>query len=382
MGWLPAPVLAELAEARSITWAPDSDRPLAHASGRNRHSLPEWAAGSASPATDGGFVPGAGLWTTCHHRRRHPQVPGKADANSMRLPIVTDVIELDELLAAHSGILLAREHRRRKSSLSRWCRAGRLVRLLPGVYVHPAARDDLRTRLRALAAKVPDAVIAGDAAARLTAWREVQVGVIEVCTASRRVQKPGYRFVRRRVPPESTRYRGGLSFLSEALVAVDAAVVDRGDRIDDLLRLRHPLAEVEAALAACPGRRGNRVRRRVVRRSRTNPWSQAERLLHDILDRNRLRGWTANHPVTACGSDYWLDVAFRSRQVALEVDGYEHHSSRQAFEADRHRHNDLVAEDWTVLHVTWAMLTDEARLMARIRAAVHRRKGGRSPRAG
>lgn len=304
-----------------------------------------------------------------------------ADANWAPLPIVTGVIDLDELLAAHSGVLLAREHRPRKSSLSRWCRAGRLVRLLPGVYVHPAARDDLQTRLRALMAKVPDAVMAGDVAARLTAWPEAQVGVIEVCTASRRVPKPGYRFVRRRVPPQLVRYRGGLAFLSAAVVAVDAAASDHGDRIDHLLRKRHPLAGIEAALVACPGRRGNQVRRRVVRRSRTQPWSQAERVLHDILDRSRIRGWTANHPVTACGSDYWLDVAFRGRQVALEVDGYEHHSGRQAFEADRHRHNDLAAENWTVLHVTWAMLADEARLVAWIRAAVRRRSGGRRPAA-
>lgn len=305
-----------------------------------------------------------------------------ADAKATSLPIVTGVIELDDLLAAHSGILLAREHRRRKSSLSRWCRAGRLIRLLPGVYVHPAARDDLSVRLRALAAKVPDAVIAGDAAARLTAWPQAQAGVIEVCTASRRVAMPGFRFVRRRVPPELTRHRDGLTFLSASLVAVDAAASDRGDRIDHLLRKRHPLSEVEAALAACPGRRGNRARRRVVRRSRTQPWSQAERRLHDILDRNRIRGWTANHPVTACGSGYWLDVAFRSRRLALEVDGYEHHSSRMAFEADRHRHNDLVADGWTVLQLTWTMLADESRLVARIRAAVHRRQCGRSPRAG
>lgn len=285
------------------------------------------------------------------------------------------VIDLVALLADNDGVLLAGKHRSLKSSISRWCRAGRLTRLLPGVYVHPEAADDLVTRLRALAAKVPDAIVGGAAAARLTAWPDETVRLIEVFTASRRVSTPGFRFVRRRVPPEQLRRRGPVTVLAPALVAVDAAATDRGDRIDHLLRARHPVAEIEAAMAASRGRRGNRVRRQVVRRSRTRPFSRAERVLHDILDRHGVRGWTANQPVTACGSNYELDVAFRARRkkVALEVDGYEFHSSRAAFEADRHRGNDLVEDGWTLMHITWAMLADETALVARVRAVVGRR---------
>ncbi|HEY3408214.1 MAG TPA: hypothetical protein VGK53_08590, partial [Propionicimonas sp.] len=90
------------------------------------------------------------------------------------------MIDLDALLEANGGLLLARHLRRRKSSLSRWCKAGRLVRLLPGVYAHPGAATDFPTRLRAVLVRVPDAVIAGAAAARLTAWPQEQVGEIEV----------------------------------------------------------------------------------------------------------------------------------------------------------------------------------------------------------
>lgn len=286
------------------------------------------------------------------------------------IPIVTGVIDLDALLAAGGGILLAREHRSRKSSLSRWCRAGRLVRLLPGVYVHPAAQGDLQLRLRALAARVPDAVIVGSAAARLTAWPRESVTLIEAATSGRRVSKPGYRFTRRSVPPELVQHGGGLAFLAAPLVAVDAAGADRGDRIDDLLRMRHRLEDIQAALAACPGRVGNPVRRRVVRRSRTRPWSQAERTLHELLERHRIGGWTANSEVIARGARYWLDVAFDTQPLALEVDGYEFHSSRQAFENDRHRHNDLAADGWTVLHLTWAMLADGAAVADTIRATL------------
>ncbi|MCC6498593.1 MAG: hypothetical protein IT193_20315, partial [Propionibacteriaceae bacterium] len=105
------------------------------------------------------------------------------------------MIDLDALLAANDGILLARLHRRRKSSLSRWFRAGRLARLLPGVYVAPGAADDLSTRLRAVLGRIPDAVFGGAVAARLTAWPAEPVAEVTVLTPGRRVSRPGFRMV-------------------------------------------------------------------------------------------------------------------------------------------------------------------------------------------
>lgn len=298
------------------------------------------------------------------------------------MPIVKGVIDLNALLAAHDGILLAREHRPRKSSLSRWCRAGRLARILPGVYVHPAARDDLATRLRAVHARVPDAVIGGSAAARLTAWPDETVTEVEVNTTSRRVPKPGFRFVRRRVPPEHTHRRGPLSVIAAPLIAVDSAAADKGERIDHLLRKRWPLAGIEVAMAATPNRRGNRIRRRVVRRSRTNPWSQAERVFHDLLDRHHVTGWVANQPESAGDGRYQPDVAFRAGQVACEIDGYEYHSGKRMFLADRVRQNALALAGWTVLRFTWDMLADEEEVVATIRAANRLRRGNRKRGAG
>lgn len=293
------------------------------------------------------------------------------------------VIDLDALLAAHDGILLAREHRSRKSSLSRWWRAGRLARILPGVYVHPAATEDLATRLRAVLARVPDAVIGGSAAARLTAWPNETVPELEVNTSSRRVPKPGFRFVRRRIPPEQVLHGDQISVIAAPLVAVDAAASDKGERIDYLLRKRWSLTTIQAAMAATPNRRGNGVRRRVVRRSRTNPWSQAERIFHDLLDRHHIAGWVANQWESTETDEYQPDVAFRGVGVACEIDGYEYHSSRTAFVADRRRQNALTLADWTVLRITWEMLmNEEQEVAAMIRAGLRMRARKRLPRAG
>ena len=292
------------------------------------------------------------------------------------------MIDLDALLEANGGLLLAKLHRRRKSSLSRWWKTGRLVRLLPGVYVHPGAADDLGIRLRAVLARIPDGVIAGEAAARLTAWPQDRVGEIEVITTSRRVSRQGYRMVRRRLPASQVVRRGEVSILSAELVAVDAASRDSGDRIDHLLRARYPLERIEAALSACPGRPGNRVRRQVVRRSRSLPWSQAERRFHDMLDRNGVTGWVANASITVGAASYAPDVRFRAVPVACEVDGYEHHSSRKSFTRDRLRQNALVLAGWTVLRFSWDMLADEQAVIEAVRAAVRARRRIFSPRAG
>ena len=291
--------------------------------------------------------------------------------------------DLDELLAAHDGILLAREHRSRKSSLSRWRAAGRLVRLLPGVYVHPLAAGDFRTRIRAVLARVPDAVVCGQAAATLTAWPEESVTEIEVATASRRRPAAGFRFTRRKVPLDQCRQHGPLTVTAPALTAMDSAATDNGSRIDDLFRKgRITLTALAGALAACPRRVGNRARRRVLRRSRSRPWSQAERRCHQLLDVHHITGWVANHPGLLGGRRYSLDIAFPRLRLVIEVDGFENHSSAAAFEADRRRQNALVAADWTVLRLTWAMLADPAYVVDTIRTAVHAAERSRSRRAG
>ena len=48
-----------------------------------------------------------------------------------------------------------------------------------------------------------------------------------------------------------------------------------------------------------------------------------------------------------------VDFAYPEIKLAIEVDGYETHSSLDAFQHDRSRQNDLVELGWTVLRFTW-----------------------------
>ena len=59
--------------------------------------------------------------------------------------------------------------------------------------------------------------------------------------------------------------------------------------------------------------------------------------------------------------------------MAIEVDGYEHHSSPEAFQRDRTRQNRLVALGWTVLRFTWDDVVKRPAMVAQtIRDAVNR----------
>jgi REase_MTES_1575 len=52
------------------------------------------------------------------------------------------------------------------------------------------------------------------------------------------------------------------------------------------------------------------------------------------------------------GRRYFIDFAIPDARLAIEIDSWEHHSSRAAFVNDRTRQNDLVAAGWTPLRFT------------------------------
>jgi very-short-patch-repair endonuclease len=63
-----------------------------------------------------------------------------------------------------------------------------------------------------------------------------------------------------------------------------------------------------------------------------------------------------------------VDFAYPDLRLAIEVDGYESHSSLTAFNKDRARQNDLVEAGWLILRFTWDDLLHHAdQVAARLR---------------
>ena len=127
--------------------------------------------------------------------------------------------------------------------------------------------------------------------------------------------------------------------------------------------------ELAAALERWRGRRGVAAVDTLMAAAADGAASTSERVAHDLLRAAGIGGWRPNHPVGRA----MVDIAFPEQKVAVEVDGWAWHHTRDRFERDRVRQNVLVLAGWTVLRFTWADLArDPTRVVAVVRRAVDR----------
>ena len=82
--------------------------------------------------------------------------------------------------------------------------------VLPGVYTPSALASRSDIRMRAAMLRHPDAVLVGEAAARVSYWPDLHLSDIELAVTTLPKAAPGYRFSRRRIPPELILHRDGL----------------------------------------------------------------------------------------------------------------------------------------------------------------------------
>jgi very-short-patch-repair endonuclease len=100
------------------------------------------------------------------------------------------------------------------------------------------------------------------------------------------------------------------------------------------------------------------------------PNSELEILVAKMLRRHRIYGFEFHRLIAG----FEVDFANSARRTVLECDGWEFHSSRTAFESDRHRDVVLAAHGWLVLRVTWWQVVEEQAATAElIKSAVDHR---------
>ena len=128
-------------------------------------------------------------------------------------------------------------------------------------------------------------------------------------------------------------------------------------------------SELQDQLTRNPRKRGARVLRRVLglpggpQRTR----SGGERAFLRLLRREGIAGFEANARVAG----YEVDFLFRDANLVVEIDGYDGHSGRVAFERDRLKGARLTAAGLSVMHVTGRQVNDDpAGVIQRLRAAL------------
>jgi very-short-patch-repair endonuclease len=265
--------------------------------------------------------------------------------------------EVNSALRAQGGALRRSDRPELCAAIDWLVRQGELAALLPGVYSVPDWRQNPAVGMRAAMLRHPDGVLIGAAAAKASYWPSVKLDRIDVAVPRKVTAREGFAFNRRSIPADLVVERQGLRFTDPALTAVDLAAEERADSIDIALRTRAAtLAGMRDALARTPNRSGNRTRLKLLIDSRDEPWSAAERRAHRLLRGAGIMGWQSNLPVIVNDQLYYLDIAFRGRRLALEIDGRMHEDDPGLFESDRWRQNALVFAGWRVLRFTWAML--------------------------
>jgi very-short-patch-repair endonuclease/predicted transcriptional regulator of viral defense system len=103
--------------------------------------------------------------------------------------------------------------------------------------------------------------------------------------------------------------------------------------------------------------------------------SDLELLLWELIERSDLPMPHRQVEILANGARYRLDLAYPTRRIAIEGDGFGVHTERGAFERDRVRQNDLLLDGWLVLRFTWEQIVNSPEWVVRtIRRALDERR--------
>lgn len=157
-------------------------------------------------------------------------------------------------------------------------------------------------------------------------------------------------------------------------LSASVSVPALGRMLDDALRRRlvrlDRLSSCVARLAKSPGRRPAAVQELLAERLPGYDPGESDletRVLRALVAAG-LPAPVQQHRVRIGGRTFRIDLAFVAVKLAIELDGWEFHSSRSAFDDDRTRANALVAAGWTLLRFT--SRSTDAEIVACVRAAL------------
>jgi very-short-patch-repair endonuclease len=261
---------------------------------------------------------------------------------------------------------------------------GRLHRLHHGVYA--VGHTDLSLRGRCLAAVLacgPRALLSHYSAAWLWGLTPTQPIPIHVTSPSPRKRRAPIRLHRSSTLVDADRdLQDGIPVTSVARTLLDQAaqVPPRGlrRRLKRSEELKHfDLRAVEDVLARNRGHRGVKPLRRAIRLYEPPPFtrSEFEAMFFEAVLANGLPRPRVNHNMLGMEVDlYWPRQSF-----IVELDLYETHGTRDSFETDRLRQEDLLLAGIAMTRVTGPRFDREPdAVMARIVRLLAEREPGRS----
>jgi predicted transcriptional regulator of viral defense system len=270
-----------------------------------------------------------------------------------------------------------------ESAVGRAVAAGRLHRLHRGVYA--VGHTDVSWHGRCLAAVLacgPRALLSHRSAAWLWGISSRDPFPLQVTTPVRRTARPPIAIHHARGLTAGDRgFEKGIPVTALPRTLLDFAVRARGSQVDraieraEELRLFN-LREVEALLDRTTGHpgHGRLVRAVELYREPVFTRSDLERRFLALVER-------AGLPRPATGfnvAGHELDAYWARERFAVELDVFETHGTRAAFERDRLRQEDLMLEGVATDRITGKRLEREPdRVVERIARLLEQRRGSR-----
>jgi very-short-patch-repair endonuclease len=259
-----------------------------------------------------------------------------------------------------------------RDAIQRRLDKGSLIRVHEGVYrVGHSAPSVEATYMAAVLACGEGAALSGRAAAHLLGLVRGSAPNPEVTARLGRVVKGVTTHHSRRLDPRDKTIWQGIPVTTPARTLVDLAAVlseyELGRTIHEAgIRHNTTPADVEAALARKPNAKGAATLRAILRGDTKITLSKLERAFLKLLEEAGLPLPQTNRPA----GGRFVDCRWPAHQLTVELDGYAFHSSRHAFEQDRHRERQAYARGDQFRRYTWGDVSERSRVVLRELRAV------------
>jgi hypothetical protein len=255
-----------------------------------------------------------------------------------------------------------------QGQLERVCRSGALVRAHPGVFVDPAVPV---TPQKELAIAVAATGGIGGAWARSCA---ALFGLVlehppmpeVVVPWNRGIRIPGAHVHRSRaLTRDDLMYRDRIRSTSPLVAIVDLGVVLSAVEVAEAiirarqLKLFEPIAVANTIdRLSKPGRTGLTVAREAVELVMIGdrPAETVLEMRFAIGPGVLLPPYEYQYEVRVRGERFFIDFAYPSVKLAIEVDGYEKRAERASLDYDDRRQNLITSAGWSILRFTWTQI--------------------------
>jgi very-short-patch-repair endonuclease len=214
----------------------------------------------------------------------------------------------------------------------------------------------------------PDAMLSHKTAAALWGIRGYSGGAIHVTVPHKSTSTKRIRRHLSIVPSDERAVEEGIPLTSVHRTISDLAAAASVDEVVAMIKEAEYLnrwdrLSLPDLLERYPGKRGSRKVRFALNRITEEPpgrtRSKLEQRFAPFLRRHRLPLPRFNDWILLGDKRYCVDCHWPDLRLIVELDGWEGHRTRSAFQTDRARDRALHAAGFSVVHLTWAQLHSE-----------------------